>query len=235
MTDPEYGTWPSLIAMFFAQAKAHGERPLVWAKADGEYAPWTWAEVDRLVRLLARALRAKGVGDGDRVVLVSENRPEWLIADLAVMAAGAITVPAYTTNTEVDHRYILTDSGATAVIVSTPSLAQRVLPAVTDSHTCNLMVTMAPPEFDQVHEAEVATWEEMLAAGAEAPDGVDDQLERIHRDDVACFIYTSGTGGAPKGVMLTHRNILANCEGAHHLLEQYGPVSYTHLTLPTIA
>ncbi len=222
MSSPEYGNWPSLTAMFFEQAKARGERPLVWAKKDGSYAAWTWQEVEGQVRLLARALRARGVGEGDRVVLVSENRPEWLIADLAIMAAGGITVPAYTTNTEIDHRYIMTDSGAMAAIVSTPSLAQRVLPAVTDSHTCHFMVTMAPPEFDQLHEAEVVIWEDMLAEGAEAPDEVDDQLARIHRDDVACFIYTSGTGGAPKGVMLTHRNILANCLGAHHLLERYG-------------
>ncbi len=222
MSSLEYGTWSSLTAMFFEQAKARGERPLVWAKKDGSYAPWTWQEVEDQVRLLARALRARGVGDGDRVVLVSENRPEWLIADLAIMAAGGITVPAYTTNTEIDHRYIMTDSGAMAAIVSTPNLAHRVLPAVTDSHTCHFMVTMAPPEFDQLHEAEVVIWEDMLAEGAEAPDEVDDQLARTHRDDVACFIYTSGTGGAPKGVMLTHRNILANCLGAHHLLERYG-------------
>jgi long-chain acyl-CoA synthetase len=222
MSSLEYGTWSSLTAMFFEQAKARGERPLVWAKKDGSYAAWTWQEVEGQVRLLARALRARGLSDGDRVVLVSENRPEWLIADLAIMAAGGITVPAYTTNTEIDHRYIMTDSGAMAAIVSTPALAQRVLPAVTDSHTCHFMVTMAPPEFDQLHEAEVVIWEDMLAEGAEAPDDVDDQLARIHRDDVACFIYTSGTGGAPKGVMLTHRNILANCLGAHHLLERYG-------------
>ena len=222
MSSLEYGTWSSLTAMFFEQAKARGERPLVWAKKDGSYAAWTWHEVEGQVRLLARALRARGLSDGDRVVLVSENRPEWLIADLAIMAAGGITVPAYTTNSEIDHRYIMTDSGAMAAIVSTPSLAQRVLPAVTDSHTCHFMVTMAPPEFDQLHEAEVVIWEDMLAEGAEAPDEVDDQLARIHRDDVACFIYTSGTGGAPKGVMLTHRNILANCLGAHHLLERYG-------------
>ena len=222
MSSLEYGTWSSLTAMFFEQAKARGERPLVWAKKDGSYAAWTWQEVEGQVRLLARALRARGLSDGDRVMLVSENRPEWLIADLAIMAAGGITVPAYTTNSEIDHRYIMTDSGAMAAIVSTPALAQRVLPAVTDSHTCHFMVTMAPPEFDQLHEAEVVIWEDMLAEGAEAPDDVDDQLARIHRDDVACFIYTSGTGGAPKGVMLTHRNILANCLGAHHLLERYG-------------
>ncbi len=222
MSNLAYGTWRSLTAMFFEQAKLHGDRPLVWAKKDGVYQPWTWKKVEGQVRLLARALRARGIDDGERVVLVSENRPEWLIADLAIMAAGGITVPAYTTNSEIDHRYIMTDSGAMAAIVSTPSLAQRVLPAVTDSHAGQFMVTMAPPEFDQLHETAVVSWEDMLAEGIEAPDEIDDQLARAEREDVACFIYTSGTGGAPKGVMLTHRNILANCLGAYHLLKRYG-------------
>ena len=222
MSNLAYGTWRSLTAMFFEQAKLHGDRPLVWAKKDGVYQPWTWKKVEGQVRLLARALRARGIDDGERVVLVSENRPEWLIADLAIMAAGGITVPAYTTNSEIDHRYIMTDSGAMAAIVSTPSLAQRVLPAVTDSHAGQFMVTMAPPEFDQLHETAVVSWEDMLAEGIGAPDEIDDQLARAEREDVACFIYTSGTGGAPKGVMLTHRNILANCLGAYHLLKRYG-------------
>jgi long-chain acyl-CoA synthetase len=222
MSNPAYRTWPSLTAMFFEQAKLHGDRPLLWAKKDGLYRPWTWTEVAGQVRLLARALRARGIDDGERVVLVSENRPEWLIADLAIMTAGGITVPAYTTNSEIDHRYIMTDSGAMAAIVSTPSLAQRVLPAVTDSHGGQFMVTMAPPEFDQLHETAVLSWQDMIAEGAEAPDEIDDQLARTESEDVACFIYTSGTGGAPKGVMLTHRNILANCLSAYHLLKRCG-------------
>jgi len=222
MSRTYYGTWPSLTAMFFELAQRHGDRPLVWAKSGGVYREWTWREVEGQVRLLARALRARGVKDGERVVLVSENRPEWLIADLAIMAAGGITVPAYTTNTEIDHRYIMADSGAMAAIVSTSHLAHRVLPAVADSHAGQFMVTMAAPDFDQLHEAEVVTWRVMLEEGAEAPDEIDDQAARARRDDVACFIYTSGTGGAPKGVMLSHRNILANCLSAYHLLQQYG-------------
>ncbi len=218
----DYAGIRNLPALFFERAETFGDRPFLWRKQDDAWHSVTWREVADSVTALALGLRAAGIKRGDRVTLVSESRPEWLIADLAIMAAGGITVPAYTTNTEIDHRYIMTDSGAMAAVVSTPSLARRVLPAVTDSHTCHFMVTMAPPEFDQLHEAEVVTWDDMLAEGAEAADEVDDQLARIHRDEVACFIYTSGTGGAPKGVMLTHRNILANCEGAHHLLQQYG-------------
>jgi len=222
MSGLDYGTWSSLTAMFFERAKFHGDRPLVWTKTGGRYRAWSWREVEGQVRLMARALRARGVGDGARVVVVAENRPEWLIADLAIMAAGGITVPAYTTNTEIDHRYVMTDSGAIAAIVSTPNLAHRVLPAVADSHAGQFLVTMAEPDFDQLHEAEVVTWQDMLDHGSSAPDEVDEQVTRTANDDVACFIYTSGTGGAPKGVMLSHRNILASCLSAYHLLKSYG-------------
>ena len=135
---------PNLTTLFFQQADQHGDKPFLWAKRDGQYQSISWRETATRVLDLARGLKSLGLAPGDRVVLVSENRPEWLIADLAIMAAGGITVPAYTTNTEIDHRYIMTDSGAMAAIVSTPALAQRVLPAVTDSHTCHFMVTMAP-------------------------------------------------------------------------------------------
>ena len=87
MSRTDYGTWPSLTAMFFELAQRHGDRPLVWAKSGGVYREWTWREVEGQVRLLARALRARGVKDGERVVLVSENRPEWLIAAMAPLSA----------------------------------------------------------------------------------------------------------------------------------------------------
>ncbi len=90
----------------------------------------SWAEAARQVCLLAEGLRGLGLKPGDRVLLVSENRPEWCIADLGIMAAGCITVPAYTTNTERDHQHVLDNSGARAVIVSDARLAKVLLPAV---------------------------------------------------------------------------------------------------------
>src|ERR1700675_5012844 len=86
----------------------------------------SWSEAARTVNRLARGLVALGVEPGDRVVLAAESRPEWVIADLAIMSAGAITVPAYTTNTVEDHRHILGNSGARAVITSKPPLSERV-------------------------------------------------------------------------------------------------------------
>jgi long-chain acyl-CoA synthetase len=123
-------TCPNLAVLFFEQAKRQSERPFLWVKDGAVWRATSWAETRRQVVALARGLRRLGLEHGDRVALVAENRPEWVIADLAVLAAGGVTVPAYTTNTSDDHRHILSNSGARFVIVSTAALAQRLLPAI---------------------------------------------------------------------------------------------------------
>jgi long-chain acyl-CoA synthetase len=218
----DYQTCPNLAAMFFDWAAERGERPFLWAKREGVYEPISWAETARRVGMLARGLRALGIKSGDRVALVSENRPEWTIADFAVMTAGAITVPAYTTHTAEDFRHVLANSGARAVIVSTAALAHRVMPAADQVSTIASIITMEPLTRGQLSHAEIYLWDEVMARGAALPDDVASWVDAIGRDDVACLIYTSGTGGVPKGVMTTHANILANCYGAFRLLETIG-------------
>ena len=214
-------SWSNLVAMFFAQAERLGDRPFLWSKSGGEYRPLTWRETAEQVRTLAGALRAWGLAPGDRVLLCSENSPHWAIADFAIMAAGGVTVPAYTTNTVRDHAHVLTDSGAAMAVVSRAALAGRVLEAAREAPALRRVVTVEP-----VADADpgaggpaVAGWDEALVAGA---GGVLDDPAAIARDSLACLIYTSGTGGAPKGVMLSHRAILANCVGAHDLLVELG-------------
>ena len=131
MSAPDLG--PNLVALFERMASKQRERPFLWVKRDGVYRPWSWQRVAQEVRFLARGLRARGLAPRDRVLLVAENRPEWLIADLAIMAAGGITVPAYTTNTTRDHAFLLKHSGATAVVVSNERLAKQLLPAVSQA------------------------------------------------------------------------------------------------------
>jgi long-chain acyl-CoA synthetase len=111
--------FPNLVSMFFARAAEKGDAPFLWAKRDGAWTPLGWKQVAGQVAALAEALRRLGLEPGDRVLLVSENRPEWCIADLAIMAAGCVTVPAYTSNTTGDHVHVLENSGAKAAIVST--------------------------------------------------------------------------------------------------------------------
>jgi long-chain acyl-CoA synthetase len=213
-----YVDWQSLPAMFFEQAAKRAEKPFLWAKKDGTYRPLSWGETADQVRLLARALAELGIGKGDRVALIAENRPEWLIADLAVMSAGGITVPAFTTNTVADHRHVLTHSGAKAAIVSTRQIAKRLLPAALQAPDLRFILSIEPLELTQGHHFRTLTWDEALELGRRAPDQLEERVAHLRRDEVSCFIYTSGTGGTPKGVMLTHGSIMANCEGAYDLL-----------------
>lgn len=212
----------NLPLLFFQQARKYGEKPFLWRKVDGTYQPITWTEAARQANLLSRALRARGLQAGDRVCLISENRPEWLIADVAIMAAGGITVPAYTTNTVDDHRYILDNSGAKAVIVSTAKLAQRLVPAASRAPSVEFLVAMEPLGEPPRPPIRWAVWDQMLTEGEAQPDDVEQLAATRKRSDTSCVIYTSGTGGAPRGVMLSHGAILCNCQGAIEVLRPLG-------------
>ena len=203
----------SLPGMFFAQAQRLGEKPFLWAKVDGVYRPHSWAAVAQRTRAAAQGLLAAGVKPGDRVLLVAENRPEWPIADLAIMSIGAIAVPAYTTNTAVNHLHLMNDSACTTAIVSTPQLARAVTQAALEANHKVAIYVMDEPEKAARPQADVRAWADLFNHGDDAPD-----LDALKRDDVCCIIYTSGTGGLPRGVMLTHGNILCNCDGAIDLL-----------------
>ena len=161
----DYDRWRSLPAMFLEQADRRGEKPFLWAKRDGCYRPVSWVEAARDVRHVALALRSLGIGRGERVALVSENRPEWIIADLAIMSAGAITVPAYVTNTIEDHRHILANSGASAAIVSKTTLSARVLAAANQVDTVHTVIAIEPA-MGQASAVDLMSWDGMLALGA---------------------------------------------------------------------
>jgi long-chain acyl-CoA synthetase len=216
----------NLAQMFFAVADRKGDRPFTWAKRDGQWRSTSWAAAASDARALALCLRALGVGAGDRVLLVAENRPEWGVADVAVMAAGGITVPAYITNTAADHRHILTDCAARLAIVSTPRLAETVLAAAKDAPALETLIVLEPGA-PAAARPRVLAWADALAAGG---GGDAEGLAQRARTDTACLIYTSGTGGAPKGVMLSHGAILQNCRGARILLETLGLDDETFLS-----
>ncbi|QAY76972.1 long-chain fatty acid--CoA ligase [Sphingosinicella sp. BN140058] len=205
--------FPNLVTMFFSRAAEKGDGPFLWSKSEGEWRSISWREAAERVASLAAALRKIGLASGDRVMLVSENRPEWCISDLAIMAAGCVTVPTYITNTERDHNHILSDSGARAVIVSTAKLARPLLPAAIRSNSCEHVIGMEPLPGGQAGNVAFHDWYEMIEGAPTDVAGVAAEADRVRREDLACLIYTSGTGGAPRGVMQHHGAILHNVEG----------------------
>lgn len=199
----------------------------------GAWVGLTGLDFARRAAAVARGLRAAGVAAGDRVMIVSENRPEYPIAEAALMALRAVPVPAYTTNTPADNAHILRDSGARVAIVSTAALAERLMAA--GEGLLERLVAMEPLAREDRNGAspggewpEVLAWSDLQAPGL-APDApwedIADEAARIRPDAMACLIYTSGTGGAPKGVMVPHRAVLSNVDGARRILATLPPVA----------
>ncbi len=214
--------WTNLVSMFFGQAQRLGGKPFLWAKKDDTYQSLSWSQTAERVSALARGLAGLGIGSGDRVALVLENRPEWLIAELAIMARGAIAVPAFTTNTVEDHLHIFSNSGAKAVIVSSRQLSERVIQAAHRAGSVEKVVGIEDLELSQASGVEPVSWDALIEAGREMPDVVAAEADKIASRDTAVIIYTSGTGGAPKGVMLHHGALLHNCRGAAEVLLELG-------------
>jgi len=211
--------FPNLVTMFFTRAREKGDAPFLWAKSGGQWRSISWRETSQRVAGLAAALRRLGLAQGDRVMLVAENRPEWLISDLAIMAARCVTVPTYTTNTERDHQHILDDSGARAVIVSTQKLAKALLPAAIRSNSCEHVIGIEALPAGQTGNVRFHDWSALIAA-----EGLDVEAcaagADFSRGDLACIIYTSGTGGAPRGVMQHHGALLHNVEGCTAIISE---------------
>jgi long-chain acyl-CoA synthetase len=204
-----YPTWPNLASMMFALSRKWPDRPMLRAFRNGAWQSITWGAFGRMAASCARNLRAAGISAGDRVVLCMENRPEFPIAETALVAIRAIPVPAYTTNTVEDQTHLLRDSGARAAIASSPALADRLRAAAAKANGLDLLVV--------IDEGEGTHWNE-LTGDPRPQDDIEAETAGIPASALACLIYTSGTGGAPRGVMLPHRCILSNCAGASELV-----------------
>lgn len=209
----------NLVELFLKRADEKGDAPFLGHKADGKWVTQSWRSAAEHVCLLAEALRRMGLSDGDRVALVSENRPEWCIADLAIMAAGCITVPTYTTNTRRDHAHILDNSGARAVFVSNSKLLAPLVGAIGQTGLVEHVIGIEDLKRQQSGSFEYHAWDALITGDATAARAaVDERIAEIERSATACLIYTSGTGGAPRGVMQHHGAILCNVGGAAEVL-----------------
>ncbi|HEY8612085.1 MAG TPA: AMP-binding protein [Roseomonas sp.] len=205
--------WTSLPGMMLGLAARNPDQPMIRHWEEGGWKRMSWRDFALAVANLAAGLRAQGVSPGDRVALVSDSRPEFLIADTAIMAIGAVTVPTYTTNTVADHAHILRDSGARAAIAATAVLARRLREAA-GPDGLDLLICLEDAPGTTPWSSLAATPGDLAMLVAE--------VQHIPEGRLACLIYTSGTGGLPKGVMLPHRAMLANTEGVRPFLRRLG-------------
>ncbi len=211
--------FPNLVTMFFTRAEEQGDKPFLWTKKDRVWTPISWREAANQVAALAKSLNDLGFKNGDRIALVSENRPEWCIADLGIMAAGCVTVPTYTTNTERDHQHILDNSGARAVIVSDAKLAKNLVPAVMRSGA-QMVIGIENLRIGQQGDIAFRQWGDLVQDGEKYLAEIKERAAKVTRDELACLIYTSGTGGAPRGVRQHHGMILHNVEGCIEIISE---------------
>ena len=215
-----FDNFNSVVSLFNHQCKELKDSPYLWRKVEGKFLSLSWLEVQKKVNALAKGLISLGILKGDRVVILSENRPEWQIADLAIMSIGGITVPAYTTSTTSDYKHIINHSEARCIIVSSNDLALKAIPATLNSKCKNvILIDEDKKKFDE--PLYFTNWNDLIEQNNDSTNDNDleENIKSQKRTDTACIIYTSGTGGSPKGVMLSHGAMLINCSGAQELLK----------------
>lgn len=189
-----------------------------------EWVHISWEELERRVQAFAGYLHSTGFKSGDRIAILSENRPEWAIADLATQILGGINVSLYTSLPASQVEYILNDSGATVFVVSTGIQLKKAEEVYETCPALEHVVTMS--EMRKEHPEYVVSWDDALEAGEQVwlknRDVLSGEASNVQETDLASLIYTSGTTGNPKGVMLTHRNLCTNTQSALDLVD-FGP------------
>jgi long-chain acyl-CoA synthetase len=203
----------TVVGMFLERANKDPDRDALKVKRDGEWHGVTWREYAEAVRRAANGLLSLGVNPGDKVSLISLNRPEWHEADLAIMSLGAVTVPIYVTNSPPQLAYIAGHSESVAIFVENAGQLEKVNKTKAELSRLKKVIIFDPDgvKLDDF----VMSWEQLLAAGfkygSENPRAYDEHTSRIKADDLATLVYTSGTTGPPKGAMLTNGNIVWTC------------------------
>ena len=206
----------NLLELFYRQYQRQGKENIFLQSLKYPEKKYSWEKVYSNINKLSEEI-SKYINKGDRCLLVSENRPEWLISDLSVMLSGGITVPAYTTYTERDYEYIIDDCTPSILIISDKIQYSKIKEIIPKKKFIKKIIFFEYIDnfnkelhlnIEDIFEREIDNNHNFL------------DLE-IQRKDLACIIYTSGTQGNPKGVMLSHGGILNNCEGAYVLLKEF--------------
>jgi len=206
----------NLLDLYFYQAKKQKSQNsfLEWLNPKNKV-KFTWGEASLNIYKLAKTIK-ENIKDGDRCLLISENRPEWLISDIAIMLANGITVPAYTTYTEKDYQYLIEDCEPSLIIISNNMLLAKLKNIISKKSFIKKIITL-----DEIQNVDYKNKYINFNLIVNKKLKESDKIENLglKRNSPACIIYTSGTGGNPKGVILSHGGILNNLEGACEILK----------------
>ena len=212
----------NLIELFSHQVEKQNKESifLQWLNPNNKKS-YTWEETQKNILKLSKIIR-ENIKEGDRCLLVSENRPEWFVSDMAIMLSGGITVPAYTTYTEDDYKYLIEDCEPSLIIVSNNELLKKLNNTINEKKFIKKVITL--DEVNKViHDLDIINKDKYLDFNLILKNDLLDedkiQNEKLKRTSPACIIYTSGTGGNPKGVILSHGGILNNLVGACEIMK----------------
>ncbi|MDC0351842.1 long-chain fatty acid--CoA ligase [Candidatus Pelagibacter sp.] len=211
----------NLIELFSHQAEKQNKESifLQWLNPNNKKS-YTWGETQKNILKLSKIIR-ENIKEGDRCLLVSENRPEWFVSDMAIMLSGGITVPAYTTYTEDDYKYLIEDCEPSLLIVSNNELLKKLNNTINEKRFIKKIITLDEVN-NVIHDLDIINKDKYLDFNLILKNDLLDedkiQNEKLKRTSPACIIYTSGTGGNPKGVILSHGGILNNLVGACEIM-----------------
>ena len=210
----EFKKYNNLVELFLEQTKIQSKDTIFLSSLKDPKVNFSWNEVKSIVSSLAKKI-SNTIQKEDRCLLISENRPEWMISDLSIMLAGGITVPAYTTYVSRDYEYIINDCTPSIVFVSDDTQFNKVKNICERSPFIKKIFS-----FETLTGVDVKTYFNIgnMIKNKNFSDTSEFKLTST-RSDPACIIYTSGTQGNPKGVILSHGGILSNCEGGYKLLK----------------
>ena len=211
----DFKKYNNLVELFFEQYDKQDKNKIFLSSLKKPQKNFSWNDVKLTVELLASEI-SKIIQNGDRCLLISENRPEWMISDLSIMLAGGITVPAYTTYVSKDYEYIINDCSPSIVFVSNDEQFNKVRSICERTSFIKKIFS-----FETLSDININTYFNVgnLIQNLNKKDKKIKLEFKSQRSDPACIIYTSGTQGNPKGVILSHGGILSNCEGGHELLK----------------